>query len=250
MGGNNPLVVSHVDDTAAAAYMTIQSAYLSSGQRCTCARRLIVPEGSDGDNFIQILLQMIKAMSIGPYTAIPEPFMGPVISEAHALKILAAQDDLIAKGAIPLFPSSHLCPGTGLLSPGLIDVTPIKERPDNEIFGPLLQLIRVKDFQAAIEEANRTRFGLAAGLLSDSNAEYQQFYQQVHAGVINWNAPLTGASSAAPFGGVGCSGNHHPSAYYAADYCSYPVASIESSQLRMPASLSPGLTNFSPQRKD
>lgn len=241
MGGNNPLLVTHIQDKATAAYFTIQSAYLSSGQRCTCARRLIITEGAEGDRFIEILLNMIKGVTIGRYSNQPEPFMGPVVSEESALKILAAQDELISHGAHPLLPVSHLSPGTGFLSPGILDVTPMQERPDIEIFGPLIQLIRVKDFEAGIEEANNTRFGLVAGLLSDSPEEFRQFYQKIHAGVINWNAPLTGASSSAPFGGVGYSGNHRPSAYYAADYCAYPVASIESPRLQMPPTLFPGI---------
>lgn len=241
MGGNNPIVVTHVNDIKAAAYITLQSAYLSSGQRCTCARRLIVPEGDHGDAFVESLLNMVKSISIGRYTDEPEPFMGPVISEAQALKILAAQDKLISQGAIPRLPMQHLIPGTGFLSPGLIDITPCSQRPDAEIFGPLLQLIRVKDFEEGIAEANHTNFGLSAGLLSDDEQEYRQFYQKIQAGVVNWNVALTGASSAAPFGGIGCSGNHRPSAYYAADYCAYPVASIESSSVQLPKALSPGL---------
>lgn len=243
MGGNNPLMITQVKDKTAAAHLTIQASYVSSGQRCTCARRLIVLKGKDGDEFIDILLKMVKSMNVGRYSSQPEPFMGPVISEEHAIKILAAQEELINKGAIALLPMRHLCPGTGLLSPGLLDVTPVAERPDVEIFGPLLQIIRVDTFEAGIEEANNTRFGLAAGLFSDSAEEYKQFYQQIRAGIINWNSPLTGASSAAPFGGVGCSGNHRPSAYYAADYCSYPVASIETTSLQMPKTLPPGLKN-------
>jgi succinylglutamic semialdehyde dehydrogenase len=58
---------------------------------------------------------------------------------------------------------------------------------------------------------------------------------------VNWNRPLTGASGAQPFGGVGASGNHRPSGYYAADYCSYPIGSLESDRLEMPGALTPGL---------
>ena len=122
-----------------------------------------------------------------------------------------------------------------------MDVTPIREKPDEEIFGPFLQVTRTEDFDQAIDEANRTKFGLTAGLISRNPKEYAQFYQRIHAGVVNWNAPLTGASSAAPFGGIKCSGNHRPSAYYAADYCSYPVASLETPEIQMPTVLPPGM---------
>lgn len=241
MGGNNPLVVSEVADVQAAAYVTIQSAYLSSGQRCTCARRLIVPRTQQGDDLIAAIIEMIGGISVGPYSNSPEPFMGPVINEKHALQILAAQENLKSKGGQPLVEMHQLQPGTGFLSPGLMDVTGIANRPDEEIFGPFLQVIRINDFQEAIDEANNSKYGLTAGLLSSRQEEYVYFYRHVQAGVINWNTPTTGASSAAPFGGIKCSGNHRPSAYYAADYCAYPVASLESAELKMPSFFAPGL---------
>mgnify|MGYP006173916241 CR=1 FL=1 len=95
---------------------------------------------------------------------------------------------------------------------------------------------------AAIAEANATQYGLAAGLLSDSRARYDEFWLQSRAGIVNWNKQLTGAASSAPFGGVGASGNHRASAYYAADYCAYPVASLESETLSLPATLTPGVS--------
>ncbi len=241
MGGNNPLVIGEIDDPTTAAYLTIQSAYLSSGQRCTCARRLIVPRSTQGDALITRLIAMIRTISIGPYTNFPEPFMGPVITEMHALKLLEAQAKLHSLGGNPLVKMLHLKPGTGFVSPGLMDSSDISHRPDEEIFGPFLQVIRVENFPAAIEEANKTKFGLAAGLLSQKEEEYRYFYRYIRAGIINWNTQLTGASSGAPFGGIKCSGNHRPSAYYAADYCSYPAASFETPELKMPLHLAPGI---------
>jgi succinylglutamic semialdehyde dehydrogenase len=113
--------------------------------------------------------------------------------------------------------------------------------PDEEYFGPLLTLVRYDDFDQAISMANDTSFGLSAGLLSDSRKEYDYFLPRIRAGIVNWNKQITGASGASPFGGVGASGNHRASAFYAADYCAYPVASIEADTLTMPAQLSPGL---------
>ncbi len=112
---------------------------------------------------------------------------------------------------------------------------------DHEIFGPLLQLYWVNDLSQAIAQANNTSYGLSASLLSDDPDAYQEFYANIKAGVINWNRPTIGSLSSAPFGGVGKSGNHRPSAYYAADYCAYPVASTESSNLELPSTLNPGL---------
>ena len=114
-------------------------------------------------------------------------------------------------------------------------------RPDEEIFGPLLQVNRVADFDAAIQESNNTRYGLSAALLSDRRDLFEQFYYHVRAGVINWNRPTNGASSALPFGGIGLSGNHRPSGAWAADYCSYPIASMETEKLTLPEKPAPGL---------
>lgn len=241
MGGNNPLVIGEIDDIPAAAYLTIQSAYLSSGQRCTCARRLIVPEGPKGDAFLATLIRMIGNLSIGPYTQRPEPFMGPVISEQHAIQLIKTQEHLQSLGGRILVELKRLKEGTGFVSPGLMDVTSISNRPDEEIFGPFLQVIRVKDLNEAIKEANNTKFGLAAGLLSSNQDDYNTFYRYVRAGLINWNTQLTGASSAAPFGGIKASGNHRPSAFYAADYCCYPVASFEAHQIKIPEQPTPGI---------
>lgn len=241
MGGNNPLIVSHVQDLRAAAYHTILSAYISAGQRCTCARRLIIPKGGEGDAFIQTLKEMILRIRIGSYLDQPTPFMGPLITPAAAQKLLEVQESLEKAGGYPIVEMEHLREDSGLLSPGLIDVTAVAQKPDEEWFGPLLQLIRVSDFSAAIQEANATTYGLTAGLISDSRQEFEEFYYGIRAGVINWNTPTTGASSAAPFGGVGRSGNYRPSAYYAADYCAFPVVSTESSLLSMPEKIMEGI---------
>jgi succinylglutamic semialdehyde dehydrogenase len=241
MGGNNALVIGAITDIKAAAYITVQSAFLSAGQRCTCARRLIVPKGHLGDRFIDALIEMMNAIHVGAYTDKPEPFMGPVISKQAAERLLSAQKALVDAGAVPIVPLKKLEKGDPFLSPGLVDVTAVVNRPDEEYFGPFLQIVRVENFAQAIEEADRTNYGLVAGLLSDSRDEYETFFKSVRAGVINWNMPLTGASSASPFGGLGRSGNNRPSAFYAADYCAYPIASMTSDHLQMPQKTMPGL---------
>jgi succinylglutamic semialdehyde dehydrogenase len=241
LGGNNPLVAHRISNPEAAAYHTIQSAFISAGQRCTCARRLIVPHDAEGDRFVEALRRMIRRIRVGAYTDVPEPFMGPVICNAAAERLLAAQDQLQGQGGEILAPMRRIRDNLPFLTPGLMDVTGVEDRADDEHFGPFLQLIRVKDFDTAIREANNTVFGLAAGLLSDSAELYERFARRIRAGIVNWNRPLTGASSSAPFGGIGASGNHRPSAYYAADYCAYPVASLEADRLELPTTLTPGI---------
>jgi len=121
----------------------------------------------------------------------------------------------------------------------------MSDRPDIELFGPLLQCIRVADLDAAIAEANATRYGLSASLIGGKPEDYERFWNEIRAGIINWNRPTSGASSAAPFGGIGLSGNHRPAAFYAADYCAYPVASTSMDQPR--ASLGVGLADSEPE---
>ena len=242
MGGNNPLVVWDVRDIDAAVHHAIMSAFISAGQRCTCARRLVVADTEEGDAFIERLVEVASTLTVGASNAEPQPFMGPVVSAAVAARLVQAQGQMAAKGGKVLLQMKQLDPKAGFVTAGIVDVTNAKDIPDEEWFGPLLQIVRVADFDAAIKVANNTEFGLAAALLSNDEALWKQFAVQARAGIVNWNRPTTGAASSAPFGGVGKSGNHRPSAYYAADYCAYPVASIETSELEMPAKLSPGLT--------
>ncbi len=131
---------------------------------------------------------------------------------------------------------------SAIITPGIIDMTGVAGLPDEEVFGPLLQVIRYDHYAQAIRLANDTRYGLSCGLVSPQRDQFDQLLLEARAGIVNWNKPLTGASSAAPFGGVGASGNHRPSAFYAADYCAWPMASLESESLSLPATLSPGLS--------
>jgi succinylglutamic semialdehyde dehydrogenase len=241
MGGNNPLVVAPVEDIDAAVHHTIQSAFLSAGQRCTCARRILVPSGAFGDRFLARFVEVSERITVGEYDADPQPFMGAVISARAAAKLVAAQSMLLERGARALLPMTQRDASLGFVSPAIVDVTGVRGLPDEEHFGPLAQVIRYTDFAEAIAEANDTAFGLSAGLLADDGRLWQRFSREIRAGIVNWNRPTNGASSGAPFGGTGRSGNHRPSAYYAADYCAYPMASVESAQLQMPASVSPGL---------
>lgn len=241
MGGNNPLVVEQVADLDAAVYTIIQSAFISAGQRCTCARRLLVPAGAWGDSLLARLVEVSSTIEVGAFDQQPAPFMGSVISLGAAQALLEAQHQLMASGAVALLEMTQPQAQAALLTPGILDVTAVAERPDEELFGPLLQVIRYADFDGAIAEANNTQYGLAAGLLSDSAERYQQFWLQSRAGIVNWNKQLTGAASSAPFGGVGASGNHRASAYYSADYCAYPVASLETPSLVLPSALTPGV---------
>ncbi|MBS0384089.1 MAG: succinylglutamate-semialdehyde dehydrogenase, partial [Proteobacteria bacterium] len=235
LGGNNPLIVWPPVDANAAANLIVHSAFATSGQRCSCARRLIVPEGAEGEAIVSALVTLAKKIAVGPATQSPEPFMGPLVNAVAAERAVKFQAGLKAMGGQVLLAVKR---DGAAVSPGIVDVTGLTP-PDEELFGPVLQVYRAKDFDHAIDLANATRFGLAGGLISDDASLWARVRNELHVGVLNWNRPTTGASSALPFGGPGLSGSLRPSAYYAADYVAYPVATQASEKAA--AITAPGL---------
>jgi succinylglutamic semialdehyde dehydrogenase len=235
LGGNNPLIVWPPVDAKAAANLIVHSAFATSGQRCSCARRLIVPAGQAGDAIIDALAQMAPRVAVGPASQTPEPFIGPLVNAEAADRTVKFEQGLVQLGAKPIVPVKR---DGAFVHPAVIDVTGLAP-PDEELFGPILQVYRVQDFDHALDVANATRFGLAGGLISDDAALWARVKNELRAGVLNWNRPTTGASSAMPFGGPGLSGSLRPSAYYAADYAAYPVA-MQSAE-RAVAIAAPGL---------
>ena len=231
MGGNNPLVVTDTPKIEDAAVTIIQSAFTTAGQRCTAARRLVVVE-SMYDEIVETVATLSKRLIVGEPMAEPQPFMGCVIDNPTADLLCESYVALMSRGGRPIAHLRRPDAEKPFLSPSIIDTSEMDDRPDIELFGPILQVIKVPDLDAAITEANNTRYGLSASLIGGSPSDYQKFWNEVRAGIINWNRPTNGASSAAPFGGIGLSGNHRPAAFYAADYCAYPVASTELEQPR------------------
>jgi succinylglutamic semialdehyde dehydrogenase len=231
MGGNNPIILWDTPKIADAAALIVQSAFTSAGQRCTAARRLIVKAGLYDEAVAQVKA-LVERMVIGAPFDDPQPFLGPVIDQQAADQLTEGFLYLLSNGGRAITHMRRPLGELPFVTPGMIDTTAMAERPDVELFGPLLQVIRVDDFDEAIAEANATRFGLSASLIGGGPQDYSHFWANVRAGIVNWNRPTNGASSAAPFGGVGFSGNHRPAAFYAADYCAYPVASSEMEQPR------------------
>ena len=232
LGGDNPLVVWDAADAQAVAALVVQSAFVTTGQRCSCARRLILPEGAAGDAVVEATLTLAARLRVGAWDSADEPFMGPLISDRAAAGARSAVEGLLTAGARPLSPLDRPAGlSDAFVTPAMLDVTGVAA-PDGEIFAPVLQVRRVPSFEAAVEAANATRFGLSAGLVSDDPKLWRRFLNLSRAGVVNWNRPTTGAAAAMPFGGLGESGNGRPSAYYAADYCAYPVASFEADAVR------------------
>ena len=231
MGGNNPLVVWDTPKIPDAVSIIIQSAFTTAGQRCSAARRLIVKD-TMYDELISELKKTTDRLIIDEPFADPQPFMGPVIDDDVADGLTESFLALLNRGGKAIKHMARPKPNLPFVTPAIIDVTNVKDRPDIELFGPLLQVIKASNFEEAILEANNTRFGLSASLVGGTPELYNQFWANSRAGIVNWNRPTNGASSSAPFGGIGLSGNHRPSAYYAADYCAYPVASVEVEQPR------------------
>jgi len=224
MGGNNPLVIWDAGNIEAIANLAVQSAFITSGQRCTCARRIIVPAGKKGDEIIAAIAAQIDRLNISEWDSHPAPFIGTLISEHAADMVLRDQESHLQAGAKAIRLAKRLDWSNAAVSPGLLEMGEASVA-DEETFGPLAQIYRANSFENALEIANDTRFGLAAGLISDNAQLWDQFTETIHAGIVNFNRPITGASSALPFGGPGISGNHRPGAWYAADYCAWPMAS-------------------------
>jgi len=223
LGGDNPLIVWGDVEAEVAAAVIVQSAFITTGQRCSCARRLILPDGPVGDRIVEATAALAQRLRIGAWDGPQEPFMGPLISSRAAASAFTRVQALIARGGREILPFKV---EGAFVTPAMIEITGL-EAPDQEIFAPVLQVFRASDLDAAITLANATRFGLSAGLIAEDEGFWRRFVQRSRAGVVNWNRPTTGAASNMPFGGLGASGNHRPSAYYAADYCAYPMASFE-----------------------
>jgi succinylglutamic semialdehyde dehydrogenase len=231
MGGNNPLIVWDTPKITDAASLVIQSAFTTAGQCCHSARRMIVKRSMYDAMISEIKALADRIIFAEPFSE-PTPFMGPVIDNEAADGLTESFLYLLSNGGRAI---KHLIrPEDNLpfLSPAIIDTTDMADRPDVELFGPILQVIKVDDLDQAIAEANNTRFGLTASMIGGSPQEYNRFWANVRAGVVNWNRPTVSTSHAAPLGGIGLSGNHRPYGYYAADYCAYPVTSGEMEQPR------------------
>lgn len=241
MGGNSPLVIWDYSDVRAVINIIIQSAYISAGQRCSAARRIIINEKIYNE-LVPCLARAIDRIKVGdPFSTENPPFIGPMIDNKAVNNYIEQYRKLVDNGAKIIVASDIIKElGENFVKPGILDVTEIADN-DEEIFGPLLQVIKAKDIEEAIEISNRTHYGLAAGIVTEKQEIYDYFLDSIEAGIVNWNQPLTGSTTIAPFGGIKGSGNYHPAGYLSVDYCSYGCASIESQTSCVPQKLSPGL---------
>lgn len=231
MGGNNAMILWDTLDIASAVAMVVQSAFPSSGQRCNAGRRLIVKDEM-ADLVIDELKRTVSRLIVDVPDADPAPYMGPVIDMDTADGLTESFLFLMSNGGKPITHMKRPKDGLPFVTPGVIDVTGMAERPDIELFGPILQIVRVGDFDTAVAEANATRFGMAAALFGGRQDHYDRFWSLSRAGTVNWNRPLGGWPGSGPVAGNDLSGNHRPGGTYTADHCAYPVVSSEIAQLR------------------
>jgi succinylglutamic semialdehyde dehydrogenase len=243
MGGNNAAVVMPDAHLRQAVIECVRSAFVGSGQRCTCTRRIIVHRGI-ADRFVPALCKAASSLILGDPRATHPVFMGPLISKGACEAVLAAQARFAASGGQVLVMASRVGVGFGegqgfvggaenLVSPGVMMVEGFfagegepASGADVEVFGPLVRVCIVDSLDEAIAQVNATRFGLAASIFTTDEGAQQRFLHEVRAGCININTGTAGASSKLPFGGLGLSGNHRPAGAFSLDYCGYPVGTM------------------------
>jgi succinylglutamic semialdehyde dehydrogenase len=250
MGGNNAVVVMGDADLGQAVVECVRSAFMSAGQRCTCTRRVIL-QRSIAERAIAAISRAASALAVGEPSADPPVFMGPLISREARQAVLDFQAAAVGLGARAVVSAAAVeRPGKGwFVSPGVLVVDRFVREDDRgglrhagadvEVFGPLLRVTVVDTLDEAIQQANATRFGLAASIFTRDSGAAERFRREARAGCVNVNAGTAGASSRLPFGGLGLSGNHRPAGLFAADYCAAPIASIVESGGAV--TLSPGM---------
>ncbi len=237
MGGNNPAIVMPDADLKQAAVECVRSAFISTGQRCTCTRRLIVHR-SVADRLIPAIVNAASALVVGDPRSASPVFMGPLIGEAARQSVLDAQAAMKRAGGRVLLEATALKPKDAdagwFVSPGIVQIERfvasddigVHAGADVEIFGPLLRVSIVDSLDDAITQANATDFGLAASIFTRDPASIDRFLREARAGCINVNTGTAGASSKLPFGGLGRSGNHRPAGAFSLDYCALPIAGM------------------------
>ncbi len=225
MGGNNAAVVMPSANLRQAVLECLRAGFATSGQRCTCTRRIILHR-TVADRFIAAFCKAASTILVGPGRATEPVFMGPVVSEQAAMAVLQFQHDLARRGGQVLVESTRMSRPGWFVTPGVVRVERFTLDHDQEVFGPLVQIAVVNDLDEAIGQTNASRYGLAASIFTADDGEYERFFHAARAGCINRNTGTTGASSKLPFGGLGRSGNHRPAGAFSVDYCAYPVANM------------------------
>ncbi|RMX07871.1 aldehyde dehydrogenase family protein [Corticibacter populi] len=206
MGGKNPQVVLDDADLAQAVELSAQSAFYSTGQRCTASSRLIVTDGIY-PAFIQAMQERLARIKVGAALAAGTD-IGPVVSEAQLEQDLSYVAIAQAEGGALLSGGERVACHTGsgdegyFMRPALIaDTSPAMRINREEVFGPVASVIRVRDYEEALAVANDTPFGLSAGIATTSLKYASHFKRHSQAGMVMVNLPTAGVDYHVPFGG-------------------------------------------------
>ena len=206
MGGKNPQIILDDANLKQAVELSVQSAFYSTGQRCTASSRLIVTDGIH-DRFVAAMLERMAAIKVGDALAAGTD-IGPVVSKSQLEQDLAYVEIARAAGATVATGGARVACHTGsgqegyFMSPALItQTTPEMRINREEVFGPVASLIRVRNYEEALATANDTEFGLSAGIATTSLALATHFKRHAQAGMVMVNLPTAGVDYHVPFGG-------------------------------------------------
>ena len=207
MGGKDALIVDETADLEAAATDAVKSAYGFQGQKCSACSRLIVVD-SVHDAILDLVVDKAGALEVGP--AVDDFAVGPVISDVQQGTILDEIDRGRAEASLVLGGNRVDLDGGYFLEPTIFaDVAPEMRLAQHEIFGPVLSVLRVTDFNEAIAVANGTEFGLTGGLHSRDDKHIARAKREFHVGNLYINRKITGALvGIQPFGGFNMSGSN------------------------------------------
>jgi aldehyde dehydrogenase (NAD+) len=203
MGGKNPLVVLDDADLERAVACAIDGAFYATGQRCTASSRIIVTEGIH-DRFVEALAERAKSLKVGDALD-PDTKIGPAVSEGQLeqnlryVKIARDEGGKVLTGGEPL----QLDKRGFYMAPTVIaDTAPDQRINCEEVFGPVASTVKVRDYEEALEIANRGQFGLSAGIVTNSLKHARHFRRHVRAGMVMINLPTAGVDYHVPFGGT------------------------------------------------
>ena len=202
MGGKNPQVILDDADLETAVTLSLQSAFFSTGQRCTAASRFIVTNGIH-DRFVAALSQRVQALRVG-HALSGDTEIGPVVDQRQLDKNFEYAGSAADQGARLVAGGQRLERATHgfFMAPALFaDTTPSMRLNREEVFGPVAGIIRVKDYEEALALANDTPFGLTAGIATTSLKYASHFRRHAQAGMVMVNVPTAGVDYHVPFGG-------------------------------------------------
>ncbi|MBR1272312.1 aldehyde dehydrogenase family protein [Bradyrhizobium sp. AUGA SZCCT0222] len=220
MGGKNPLVVLDDADLKVAVECAANSAFFSTGQRCTAASRLIVTSGIH-DKFVEALTERMRGLKIDDAVKAGTD-IGPVVDQSQLdqdLKYISIGKDEGAKLAFGGERLNRDAPGFYLQPALFTDVSNTMRIAREEIFGPVAAVIRVKDYAEALATANDTDFGLSSGICTTSLKYASDYKRNSEAGMVMVNLPIAGVDYHVPFGGrKGSSFGAREQGRYAAEF--------------------------------